>query len=103
MNSPLLVRHISIKVSNKGVAEITGYYTRNVRDIKNTIETEKRMSYPNLPLSACKVFNWLTHIIVLLQYNRFDVKKAATIVKKKIQTTNTQVRIWNMIIRIRNQ
>ena len=55
MNSPLLVRHIAIKVSNKGVAEVTGSYTRNVRDITSTLETEKRMSYPNLPLSACKV------------------------------------------------
>ena len=48
-----MVRHVSIKVSNKGVAEVTGYYTRNQREIACTLETEKRMSYPNLPLSAC--------------------------------------------------
>ena len=40
-----------IKVSAKGVAEVTGQYTRNTREITTTLEVERRLSRENIPLS----------------------------------------------------
>lgn len=52
MYRPLLVRHLEVRVNGKGVAEVTGNYTRHQREVGNTLEMEKRLFQKNVPLEA---------------------------------------------------
>lgn len=51
-NRPLLVRHLEVRVNGKGVAEVTGNYTRSQRDVNNTLDMEKRLFARPVPLEA---------------------------------------------------